>query len=164
MYRREKAWRTDAGYLAEVLMTDMGHRCGYVGIPDSHSLYRKHYGDHTPELGIYYRYIEKCPIDKRGMISVFCAVGLGRVSAGIVFNVHGSITYSGGADWNCTYPVPNTNLWWFGYDCSHIEDGNALSGVVRSLEYCIGECESLAHQLKDAQEVYVKLLLRKWTQ
>ena len=33
------------GYTCVVIYTTMGHRCGYVGIPKSHSLYGKDYDD-----------------------------------------------------------------------------------------------------------------------
>lgn len=177
MHTKEKIWKTDAGYPAVVMMIDMGHRCGYVGIPREHILYHKHYGKHVPELGPCWELAQQGSVGKRGIMSIFCAAS-GEVSADIVFDVHGSITYANGADWNRTYPIPNTNLWWLGYDCGHVGGGKDLSvlsptmleierrhstnGIVRSLEYCIGECESLAYQLKAAHEAYTRALFRKF--
>jgi hypothetical protein len=65
------------------------------------------------------------------------------------------LTFSGNG--RGKYPV-ESELWWFGYDCGHAGDAPApgskmaeyRSGwdeVHRTLEYCVGECESLAKQL-----------------
>mgnify|MGYP000849681354 FL=1 len=63
------------------------------------------------------------------------------------FYVHGVITYSGCEQ----YPVEHNGLWCFGYDCAHLGDATAFAGysgeVLRSLEYCVDQCESLADQL-----------------
>lgn len=82
-----------------------------------------------------------------------------------VFDVHGSLTFSG--DGRGQYPVPS-DLWWFGYDCGHAGDGKAPEylqemrerypdspimwtddGEFRSVEYCMDECESLARQIAE---------------
>lgn len=41
----EKQWTTAAGYEAEVIATSMGHRCGYVTVPDGHPCADKDYND-----------------------------------------------------------------------------------------------------------------------
>jgi hypothetical protein len=83
------------------------------------------------------------------------------------FEVHGGVTYSDGGV-NTKYPI-ESDLWWFGYDCAHYEDGNDLSlitnprliemelmyptgGIVRTKEYCIQECVRLANQLKAVED------------
>lgn len=115
-----------AGLRCVVIMTEMGHRCGYVGVPESHQLY-----------------------------------GVGYNSPDVYFNVHGGVTYTGGGK-GSKYPV-ESDLWWFGYDCNHAGDGKDLSvvsdalreikirfptyGIIRTTEYCIDECKSLAEQL-----------------
>lgn len=121
----EKNWITEAGLRAVVIATDMGHRCGYVAVPVGHKLY-----------GVDY---DETDVD-----------------------VHGGLTYAGG---DGKYPVEANDLWWFGYDCAHLGDArdpdlmspkykvlSVLSmrfenDVVRSRDFCIGECESLAKQL-----------------
>ena len=123
----EKDWVTKAGYRAVVCATPMGHRCGYVAVPVGHKLYGVEYDD--------------ADVD-----------------------VHGGLTFAGG---NGKYPVEAADLWWFGYDCAHLGDArdpelmapeyksiSALSlrfegDVIRSLDFCIDECESLATQLKE---------------
>lgn len=111
----EKDWITASGLRAVVIMTMMGHRCGYVGVDKSHALYGVSY-DKLYELGVY-------------------------------IEVHGGITYS---DFSSSYPV-ESDLYWFGFDCAHVGDktsGFSFPGdVLRSLDYCIGECEAMAYQL-----------------
>lgn len=128
--RLEKTWTTEAGLMAAVVVQDHGSRCGYVGVPKDHAAAGKSYD----ELDI---------------------------------DVHGGLTYDG---CNTEYPAPSDGLWWFGYDCAHWGDARdpALMtpdykelydkgmfgslddyGVVRSLEFCVEQCESLAKQLKD---------------
>lgn len=116
----EKKWTTAVGYEAEVLATPMGHRCGYVTVPAGHPLEGKGYND---------------------------------IDAAI--DVHGGLTYSAGAT--------------FGFDCAHLgdkRDVNIMSeeyrkiyaehpyltmgeDVVRTLDFCVNECERLAAQLKE---------------
>lgn len=120
--KTEKEWTTEAGLKAIVIATPMGHRCGYVSVPAEHPLHGKHYDDVDVE-------------------------------------VHGGLTYSDERD----------GLWWFGYDCAHWEDAKDIElmdddykkayikgqlnwpflneGTVRTLAFCVAECESLAKQL-----------------
>jgi hypothetical protein len=124
----EKDWTTEAGFRAAIIVHPAGHRCGYVGVPSSHEHHGKGYDD---------------------------------VSA----SVHGGLTYANG---NHDYPAPSDGLWWLGYDCAHFGDARdpeLMSGeykkiydkgllremsfegdTIKTLEYCINECESLAKQ------------------
>ena len=113
----EKQWTTAAGYEAEVLAMPMGHRCGYVTVPDGHPCEGKDYDELDVE-------------------------------------VHGGLTYGNGAK--------------FGFDCAHFydaKDPELMSdeyrkiyetwprfdegGTVRTLEFCVAQCERLAAQLKE---------------
>jgi len=117
----EKEWTTKAGLKAAVIATDMGHRCGYVSVPKDHPWHGKTYDE-------------------------------------AALDVHGGLTYAGMRD----------DLWWFGYDCAHLGDArdpelmreelkaimSAFSGdkgEIRSLDFCVNECESMAWQLKDVK-------------
>ena len=126
--RVEKDWTTQAGLRAVVVVPDHGSRCGYVAVPQGHTLHGKDYDE-------------------------------------VEVTVHGGLTF---ADGEGTYPVAGEGLWWFGYDCGHWQDARDPElmtpkykemydkglfsffdeGTVRSLNYCISECESLATQLK----------------
>ena len=159
----EKDWTTTAGLRAVVLMTDMGHRCGYVGVSTDHPLFAVEYNEQTPKL----KPNMQRTTEKMSPIQVLCAVGKSEAELNtpeMVFEVHGGLTFSsyGGGK----YPVAS-NLWWFGYDCAHAGDlpepdsrmGRMYAdmhfaqhdGVVRTLDYCVAECESLASQLTEVK-------------
>jgi len=154
----EQQWRTKAGFLAVVLMNDMGFRCGYVAVGKGHPLHGHDYNVPTDKLK---RVEDGENVGDRGAIPIFCAALSGddswRERPEIVFNVHGSLTYSG--DGGGKYPIEHDGLWWFGYDCGHCDDAPApgsrlarcgmVGGVHRSLQYCVEQCESLAQQLID---------------
>lgn len=159
-----------AGYKCVVTFCDMGHRCGYVGIPSTHPLYGKDYSD--------YLEIKKEDIEGRevsGIIPLFCACldKDERIQIDAYFQCHGGITYSGGGE-KSEYPI-ESELWWFGFDCAHAgdeKDFNALmekfpqnqnytrqmmryqigGETVRSLEYVQDECRNLAEQLKEFEK------------
>ena len=115
--KTEKEWITKAGLKAQVIATPTGHRCGYVSVPAEHPMFGKHYDD-------------------------------------VEVDVHGGLTYSKAED----------GAWCFGYDCAHLDDAKdpALmsdeykkvfrnwpdtGGTIKTLDFCVGECESLAKQL-----------------
>jgi len=155
----ERDWTTKAGFRAVVMMGGMGHRCGYVGVPSGHPLHGVEYGADCAALV----FPENESIGKRGIIPLLCANGEARPD--VVFNVHGGLTYSVG---NGAYPV-ESDLWWFGFDCSHAGDAPSpeycaklresypdqsfmwrdRDGTHRSLAYCVEECELLAQQFVD---------------
>ena len=103
-----------AGYKCVVTFGDMGHRCGYVGIPESHLLYGKHYDKHLK--------IKKADIGDREVSGIFPLLGAcldddERIRIEAYFQCHGGITYAGGGE-NSKYPI-ESDLWWFGFDCAH---------------------------------------------
>jgi hypothetical protein len=128
----EADWVTGAGYRAVVVIHPAGHRCGYVAVPEGHKCHGKDYDD-------------------------------------VRADVHGGLTYAGG---NGEYPVEASGLWWLGYDCAHLgdaRDSELMQGeykevydkglfremhfegdTVKTMEYCVNECESLAKQLSEA--------------
>ena len=165
-YKIEKFWKSEAGLRCVVIMTAVGYRCGYVGVDRKHPLYGHDYSDTIPIYLIkMYLNIIDGEVGKRNVIDLLCH----RHNApriGFLFDVHGGITYSGNGR-KGNYPI-KTDLWWFGYDCAHCDDGKDLSvlseellevelkwstgGILRSVEYCMDECESLAKQLKEVYE------------
>lgn len=157
-YKVEKDWITAASFRAVVIYTD-SHRCGYVAVTPEHPLFGVNYRDTSNAVA----FPAEEHIGKRGILALVCA-NAESPRLDVIFDVHGSLTYSGDAG----YPVPGDNLWWFGYDCGHYGDGKSPEylqkvkelypdspfmwgdyGVYRSLDYCTGECESLAQQLID---------------
>ena len=118
----EKEWITAAGLPAKVKIMPMGHRCGYVGVN----------------------------------AEVFANIGYDELDV----DVHGGLTYARNEE---------DGLRWYGYDCAHLGDARDInlmdehhkeifekyhfdfndgSDTVKSLDYCIHECENLATQLK----------------
>lgn len=135
------------------------HRCGYVGIADrEHPLFGFGYDCEIPEvLKSKWEDILQGSIGKRGVVDLFC-LDLEHPRVGILFDVHGGITYSGGGD---IYPI-ESDLWWFGFDCAHIGDLTKYSfvgsnDIERTLEYVLSECKSLAEQLEEMR-LYVQIL------
>lgn len=166
-HKIEDQWHSK-GFECVVLALDMGHRCGYVGIPKDHPLHGVGYGDPSEVLGEMWEKAKDGPIGKRGIIPIFCATSADDTAPrpDVVFDVHGGITYSGGSD---EYPAPNDGLWWFGFDAGHCGDAKdesimsqemldierrfmssmAVHGTVRDLQYMKDECERLASQLQE---------------
>jgi len=141
-YKVEKEWETKAGLWAVAVRTDLGHLCGYVGVPRKHKLYGRKYSEDLACLKALHKKAMNGPVGKRGPLTVFCASS-GRKSMDIVFNVHGSVTFTG--DGQGMYPVPvQPKLWWIGFDCAHCDD----NPIKCNLEYVTAECESLARQIK----------------
>ena len=167
MYKVESDF-TYKGYRCVVIFTDMGHRCGYVGIKPGHPLYKK---DYTDYLDIPKSELDGEEIGNRGIMPIFFTAldDDDRVRMDVYFNVHGGLTYSG--DNNGTYPV-ESNLWWLGFDCGHYNDGKDLElmekywgddplikrrleierkynidAPIRSKEYVEDECKSLVDQI-----------------
>lgn len=126
-YIVEKDWITADNLRAVVIIAlssiwTKSHRCGYVGVPITHPMYAMNYND----------------------VSVDC---------------HGGLMYSG--DSTDSYPVESldSSLWWFGFDCAHLGDAPITSegyemseGTVRTLDFCVKECESIASQLQKKEE------------
>ena len=153
-------------YVIVCIMTDMGHRCGYVGIGEKHKLYKVPYNQNKVILKKYIDSKPDEPIGKRGIIPLFCNNSKRGISADVAFDVHGSITYSNNGDYPILLDKP---VWWFGFDCAHDGDAKDLSyiddsksrefyagfnnGIVRSKEYVIQECESLVNQLKEVNQI-----------
>lgn len=164
----EKDWITAAGLRAVVRIHEsLGHRCGYVGLPPSHTLYGVSYSDKHPFL----RFDSSRKFDDHAPVLAVFAHALRGDEEGemnspeMVFEVHGGLTYSSSGT-KTGYPLEEPNdLFWYGYDCGHAGDAPSPEFIAakeaadqyyytrlgtdihRTLEYCIVECESLARQL-----------------
>lgn len=161
------------GYECVVTFSAQGYRCGYVGIPKGHPLYGKDYKD--------YLEIKKEDLKDReisGTFPLLCALfdDDERIQIEAYFQCHGGITFANGGK-NSNYPI-DSDLWWFGFDCGHCDDGRELdfAGIrfpkyrntilrqlevekafelevpVRTEEYVAEECKKLAEQLKEFEE------------
>ena len=155
-----------------VVFTDMGHRCGHVGVDKSHPLYEVKYTSALPEqlLPKWKKILDK-PAGKRSIFDLLCCT-VEQPTLGVFFDVHGGITFS--RHGRGKYPVDDAERWYFGFDCAHYGDTPdeesyqryfnkkfadmsifaERGGHVRDKEYVLKECQSLAHQLKDVEELY----------
>ena len=162
-----------AGYKCVVIFGNVGHRCGYVGIPKNHPLYGKDYGDHLE--------IKKSDVVDRAVSGIFPLIGAcldedERIRIEAYFQCHGGITYAGGGE-HSDCPI-ESDLWWFGFDCGHagdksdldyaiqkfpshrkgyqlrkiVESKYLIDDVIRTEEYVADECKKLAGQLKEFEE------------
>ena len=148
------------GLRCVVIMTCMGHRCGYVGISKDNYLYGKCY-DEEISLENNNQLMKKLNNRKSIIPEDY-------------FDVHGGITFSNGG-LNHEYPV-QSDLWWFGFDCTHawdkcdyekvkeynlcepceeeyfdkliqIENRHPRAGIIRTQDYVEQQCKLLADQL-----------------
>ena len=118
MFKVEKDFEHN-GHRCVVIFTDMGHRCGYVGVNESSPLWCKDYCDYLP---INKSELEGEEIGKRGIFPLMMAAfdEDERVRIDTYFDVHGGITFSSGGKAS-KYPV-ESDLYWFGFDCAHCND------------------------------------------
>lgn len=166
------------GYKCVVTFGSSGHRCGYVGIPETHPLYKKDYSSHLD--------IKKSDIGDREVSGIFPLLGAcldddERIKIEAYFQCHGAITYSGGGK-GSEYPI-ESDLWWFGFDCAHAGDKKDLQlayekfpnmreslkrqmeienmypiedDILRTEKYVTDECKRLAEQLKEFETEGIK--------
>jgi hypothetical protein len=144
MSAREEHRFEHAGLACKVVLTRMGHHCGYVGLPQEHPWFGKSYSDVvTVSQEIIKRPIE---IDKVGAINVFCAalknteesLSRGEIEMVLAVDVHGGLTYAGERE----------GLWWLGFDCAHSDDGRSEGDPGwKDRAYAEAETRSLADQL-----------------
>lgn len=161
------------GYTCVVTFGNMGHRCGYVGIPSNHPLFGKDYND--------YLEIKKSDIGDREVSGILPLLGAcldedERIRIEAYFQCHGGITYAGGGE-HSSYPI-ESDLWWFGFDCGHagdksdldyamqkfpshrkeyqlrkmVESKYPINDAIRTKEYVADECKKLVEQLKKFEE------------
>lgn len=134
----EKDWVTTHGNRAIVVDTTCalpeGHRCGYVEIPADHWLYEVPYNADLE--GVSRDVLMDDAIGKRGPIDIMIFSMGKTVRPADLFDVHGSLTFSG-------IPVGIETGFWYGFDCSHADDTREIC----TLDYCFMECERLSAQL-----------------
>ena len=120
-----------------VIVSSLGHRCGYVRVPESHPWHGAHYNHRA----------DGAPTDEDDFDWD------ARIDAKVT--VHGGLTFS---DKTVHKDLPSG--WWFGFDCAHAGDGRDPDlahesmkqyaafegGIVRSRTYVRDECASLAKQ------------------
>jgi hypothetical protein len=130
-----------------------GHLNGYVGVPETHPLYKVYYQDPSPVLQKKQEKMLTKTQDEVEMTFARC-LGLfaGELSSSpdIIFEVHGGVTFSGF--------IGTDKLWYFGFDTSHYGDYSPemddtwSNSVYRNFAYVKAETEKLAKQLAEIEE------------
>lgn len=114
--------------------------CGYVQIPEGHVLYGVPYNEDAPDsLAEAVRLVSEGPVGDRGIMDILCMSFRGedeKFRAGELFDVHGSVTFSG------EFGAPLTGFW-YGFDCHHYQDDESTQNEA----YVMRQCESLAQQI-----------------
>ena len=119
-FKIEKSWVTEAGLPAVVMWANNSHRCGYVELTEDSIFYGI-----TNEREVHV-------ILQKSIDDLF---------------VHGGVTFFDTPYWVDSNKEDSN--FFVGFDCAHLGDATSYSrdGVVRSLEYCVEQCEDLAKQL-----------------
>ncbi len=164
----EKDWTTESGLRAVALINiwtegnkpRKANRNGYVRVPVGHALHGVAYNAPCKTLDPAMELVKEGPIGNRGVIPIFCYSPDETAKAEMVFDVHGSLTYSGDGKF---FDPEDKDGHWFGFDCAHAGDAQieplpyfGNEGIVRSLDYVVDECESLARQIEHAVRLHEK--------
>ena len=143
-----KAWITQAGLEARVILIHGTHHCGYVGVPKGHVLFGLDY-DAPANRSLPL----DTPIGGRSIMTLLC-LDPNNLTLAQLFDVHGSLTFAGPlGDY-----AHGDGLHWFGFDCAHCDDArlDPDTGDLANLwpgqhfwtaDEVEAECESLAKQI-----------------
>lgn len=116
----EQDWITKSGLRAIVVMTYLGHRCGYIALPKNHPRIGDSYGD-TEDLQVH--------------------GGVTYANQDKVYPIWNKEAYWLGFD--CAHygdaPAP--------YHPRRMSEWMYENAVHRTLEFCVAQCEGLASQL-----------------
>jgi hypothetical protein len=161
----EKQWLEFNFPCLITINTELGFRCGYVGIPTNHPLHGTEYGST--------KYFSKKEILRSNWSDKIKILMIANKDYGIdisrTLSAHRGITFSGVFN-NKELTLQNPDYyyqhWFFGYDCGHyadkkdfklIENKTMLeilkkshkgeTGTIKTQKFCINECKSLATQL-----------------
>ncbi len=141
----KKQWLdSETGMPCLIIRNNVGALCGYVGVAKNHPLFGLDYDKSHPCLVELWEQAKSGTIGKRGIFTlIFASSEENNTNPRIdmVFDVHGSLTFSGACmKHNPAYPnvTPeilesegichlvedgeDDNVWWFGFDCGHCDD------------------------------------------
>ncbi len=166
-YHLERLWEHQ-GLPCAAIMTHMGSRCGYVGVPMQNRLYGYNYDARLLVAKETKQLIEDTPVDFNNdpLGTVVAAAHWDKpgVAVHTLLHAHGGITYSNGGGLS-KYPVITQHIWWFGFNCGHYGDSRDKDqaeaygldvfrsefdfeeGIVQTQQYVEDNCIALAEQL-----------------
>lgn len=147
----DKDWEC-AGFKCQLRRNHSGAWCGYVGLPKEHPLHGIKSDEKLDMLKEMLANQLEEPIGENPGFTILLSCLSGHIdpTPGAILKVHWGIT------WSDYFRNDNTELWWYGFDCSHCDDmspGRPDYGTYRDIEYATKECENLAHQLNSIVEV-----------
>lgn len=131
----EREWQAH-GLDCAVLRMDMGHRCGYVQVPETHPWHGQSYVDALDG--------RRMPRNEKGRPDFFadCDIDYGdRIESHV--EVHGGLTFAGEG-----LNDEIASGWWFGFDCAHSYD----SPDSWTEDVVAAETEQLAKQIAEEAE------------
>jgi hypothetical protein len=140
-FQIEKEWQS-SGLPCVVLMTEMGHRCGYVGVPKGHRWFGASYDD------------------VRGKDGEWMEVHGGLTFGNIGDHAYPSATIDKNIFWfgfDCAHLGDFPDYEWLNAHNPKLAEIRSRysferDGTVKDLAYCVVECESLAKQLKESND------------
>lgn len=146
---------THKGYPCKIRRhEEMGHLCGYVGVPKSHILYGLSYGMKSRLLKKAMERVMNKPTDMDTVgVGLLLNAMIGNIHPTLenVVEVHGGVTF---ADFQ-----RNSKLWWIGFDCNHCNDlapymeDYSLGAIAKHLKVEIdssflGEMDRMANKMR----------------
>ena len=107
---------------------ELGHLCGYVGVPPGHALHGWQYEDDVPLREDFEKDGKYGAVD----LVIYALSGArahGTIPLGLALKAHGGVNWS---DARLPDDRATAGLWWFGFDCGHA--GDFLPGVHATLK------------------------------
>ena len=132
---------THCGLRCVVVLQNLGHRCGYVGVPKEHDLYCQFYDDEEVEC-----------------LSVHGGITYANGGEDSTYPVESDLWWFGfdcahymdACDFDAAlaaFDDPESQRYLLSYKSIH--EKHPDGSVVRTLEYCVEQCKHLAEQLKE---------------
>lgn len=119
------------GLKCVVIAIDLGHRCGYVNVPEGNRFYKINYSEKVPEAVVNLNRTKGESFT--GLINLVCGnkERLEEFTCTLdgIIDIHGGLTYSR------EYLTGCENGWWIGFDCSHCDDAKDLSLIKDKVLY-----------------------------
>lgn len=139
----EKSWYKN-GYHCFVIFNRNGCRCGYIGISKTNKLYEKSYSE--PQSFLRQKENQKFNGNVFGLFNSCIQDKDKGLPPDLYFSAHCGFTFSDFMSEDFNYNT-NDNMWYFGFDCGHCDDGLDYNkayelGLLNEKEYeCFNTCK-----------------------
>lgn len=150
----ELDWTDPAtGYQCAIRRTpELGHLCGYVGVPESHPWHGVDYSDRDPLHPAAVSYWRRLWLALLGRDAP-------RYENEWEIRIDAKVSVHGGLTWAGALPTEEPDgFWWFGFDCAHLNDFSPGSvwtplddspATYKTVSYVKAEMRRLADQLAE---------------